>query len=322
MGLFNASKEKPGKSENIDAILDEDTHAICFASDEEMDELYNKAVEIVRRENMASISLLQQNLNLSYSLALNIIDKLEEELIIGPFNASKSRIVLTTESRLAARQQYLELLPVEPILYDDWDFKVPLFLSKRNSLAMDLMLEAQLNAKKANKTRSLSEFILYYDLALKACHKIAKLDGKVTSISTDSGHLFTEYIRLEQEYQKHIHDVLERGSSEIVTEHKGIYKYDREHTKMRITAFKKDFDDCCCRLDVENRKYACALYQYLCHECNLTELLVEDSRQRTAIASFELSQVDGMGGHEFERWCAELLRKNLLVNSCMKSISA
>jgi len=48
------------------------------------DDLYDKAVEVVREAGRASVSLLQRRLRIGYSRAARLIDMLEEEGIIGP----------------------------------------------------------------------------------------------------------------------------------------------------------------------------------------------------------------------------------------------
>ncbi len=53
-------------------------------SDDQEDDLYEEAVEMVRRLNKASVSLLQRRLRIGYTRAARLIDRMEEEKIIGP----------------------------------------------------------------------------------------------------------------------------------------------------------------------------------------------------------------------------------------------
>ena len=48
------------------------------------DPLLKEATEIVRREGKASISMLQRKMRIGYTRSARIIDKLEEQGIIGP----------------------------------------------------------------------------------------------------------------------------------------------------------------------------------------------------------------------------------------------
>nr|WP_320132410.1 DNA translocase FtsK 4TM domain-containing protein [uncultured Holophaga sp.] len=63
------------------------------------DDIYDRAVAVVRRERKASTSLLQRKLNIGYGRAARLIDRMEEEGLIGPDRgASKPREVLVEEA--------------------------------------------------------------------------------------------------------------------------------------------------------------------------------------------------------------------------------
>ena len=60
-----------------------------------VDDIYQRALAVVRRERKASTSLLQRKLNLGYGRAARLIDRMEEEGIVGPDRgAGKPREVL------------------------------------------------------------------------------------------------------------------------------------------------------------------------------------------------------------------------------------
>lgn len=62
------------------------------------DELYGEAVELVRRLNKASVSLLQRRLRIGYTRAARLIDVMEAEGIVGPpTEGSKPREVLPSK---------------------------------------------------------------------------------------------------------------------------------------------------------------------------------------------------------------------------------
>jgi DNA segregation ATPase FtsK/SpoIIIE-like protein len=59
------------------------------------DELYDEAVQTVRRLNKASVSLLQRRLRIGYTRASRLIDMMEERRIVGPQESgSKPREVI------------------------------------------------------------------------------------------------------------------------------------------------------------------------------------------------------------------------------------
>ena len=54
------------------------------APDRDEDPLFKEAVDVVRRQGRASITMLQRRLRIGYTRAARIVDKMEEEGIIGP----------------------------------------------------------------------------------------------------------------------------------------------------------------------------------------------------------------------------------------------
>ncbi len=74
---------------------DEDEDDDLPIGDGDQDELYDQAVEMVRRLNKASVSLLQRRLRIGYTRAARLIDMMEAEGIVGPAQeGSKPRDVL------------------------------------------------------------------------------------------------------------------------------------------------------------------------------------------------------------------------------------
>ncbi len=76
--------------------------------DEETDELFNAAVDIILESGQASVSMLQRRLKLGYSRAARLVDQMEERGIVGPFEGSKPRALLMT------REKWNELLGIAP----------------------------------------------------------------------------------------------------------------------------------------------------------------------------------------------------------------
>jgi len=93
-----AEKEKGGKKNDR---YDGSTTAAVEAM--EGDEVFPAAVEAVLEVGMASVSMLQRRLKLGYSRAARLVDQMEEQGIVGPFEGSKPRQVLIT------KQQWQEL---------------------------------------------------------------------------------------------------------------------------------------------------------------------------------------------------------------------
>jgi S-DNA-T family DNA segregation ATPase FtsK/SpoIIIE len=73
-------------------ILAEQQRATLLSS--QKDELYDEAVCLVMETGQASVSILQRRLRLGYTRAARIIDTMEQEGLIGPFEGSKPRHIL------------------------------------------------------------------------------------------------------------------------------------------------------------------------------------------------------------------------------------
>jgi S-DNA-T family DNA segregation ATPase FtsK/SpoIIIE len=65
-------------------------------ADDDADALLSQAVDIVRRSDKASASLLQRRLRIGYARAARILDQMEDRGIVGPADGSRFREVLIT----------------------------------------------------------------------------------------------------------------------------------------------------------------------------------------------------------------------------------
>lgn len=93
-------------AKEIEAKAVQDMKSSPFEDDgdaEQLDVLFDKAVDIVLETGTASTSFLQRKLSVGYARGAKIIDQLEEKGIIGPANGSKGREILIN------RQQWLEM---------------------------------------------------------------------------------------------------------------------------------------------------------------------------------------------------------------------
>ncbi len=60
----------------------------------EKDEVYEEAVKMVMETRQASVSMLQRRLGLGYTRAARLIDMMEDEGVVGPYQGSKPRDIL------------------------------------------------------------------------------------------------------------------------------------------------------------------------------------------------------------------------------------
>ena len=69
----------------------------------EKDEVYEEAVKMVLETRQASVSVLQRRLGLGYTRAARLIDMMEDEGIVGPYQGSKPRDILVTLEEYQAK---------------------------------------------------------------------------------------------------------------------------------------------------------------------------------------------------------------------------
>ena len=62
------------------------------------DDLFAQAVQTVIENGSASVSVLQRRLGIGYPRAARLVDELEKKKVIGPFEGSKPRKILITET--------------------------------------------------------------------------------------------------------------------------------------------------------------------------------------------------------------------------------
>ncbi len=62
--------------------------------DEDTDEIYDDAVQLVTEMQTASVSMLQRRFRVGYSRAARIVDQMEQRGVVGPYEGSKPRTVL------------------------------------------------------------------------------------------------------------------------------------------------------------------------------------------------------------------------------------
>ena len=76
-----------------------------FIGEDGKDILYAQAVDVVLDTKQASVSMIQRRLKLGYSRAARLIDQMEEDRIVGPFEGSKPRMILITRDQWRQIQQ-------------------------------------------------------------------------------------------------------------------------------------------------------------------------------------------------------------------------
>ena len=86
---FIKEQAKPVYDENI--VKEQQKTSLANG---EKDEFYDEAVKVIMESNQASVSILQRRMRLGYTRAARIIDMMEEEGLVGPYEGSKPRRIL------------------------------------------------------------------------------------------------------------------------------------------------------------------------------------------------------------------------------------
>jgi len=89
---FLKKQAKPAYDETITESHDDTTEG--GKSDDDYDEKYDEAVELVTELGHASISLVQRYMKIGYNRAARIIERMEAEGVVGPSDGVKPRKVL------------------------------------------------------------------------------------------------------------------------------------------------------------------------------------------------------------------------------------
>ena len=78
----------------IEEVVETQEKKSAGGVEQEKDDLYMEAVKIVVGTKQASVSMVQRKLRVGYTRAARMIDIMEEEGIVGPYNGSKPREIL------------------------------------------------------------------------------------------------------------------------------------------------------------------------------------------------------------------------------------
>ncbi|MCM3745949.1 DNA translocase FtsK [Paenibacillus pasadenensis] len=95
-----------GEAEYKEDLVPELDDTSASNEGEDLDELFDQAVQIVVEAQQASVSLLQRRMRVGYTRAARLVDQLESKGIVGPYEGSKPREVLMTLDQFQANQKH------------------------------------------------------------------------------------------------------------------------------------------------------------------------------------------------------------------------
>lgn len=178
------------------------------------------------------------------------------------------------------------------------DFIPPKRAPQQQALGNELSKVVRDNTSLASRTRYVSLYVSYHDKALDALEKMTKLD------KANFDFLPSLTLReLRSEFQLNLCNTLVRLKKATIEEIDGKYRNSREYQEKALDEFSKDIDRVRSRFSPGTADVA--------DRC-IAEIERHLGSNKPEPLSFEktISSIDLMDGHDFEHWCAEVLRKN------------
>lgn len=195
------------------------------------------------------------------------------------------------------------------------EFKIPLSQKKREALAQSILNRIQLNIKLANRSEIFGAFIAWYDDIWNDTWKLTLLEKYVKF--TGPGPTY-EMEKLQNDFQWHLRDAMERHKDRIIRESKSTYRNYPEKTVEECQAFKTSVDRYKDRFDQGTIDFANRMMLELQKSCGVSLSLPEYEEREVVqpmapVVSYS-EDFDNMEGHDFEQFCAKVLRGNGFEN--------
>lgn len=186
------------------------------------------------------------------------------------------------------------------------DFIVPKTKKRQGELAAQLIEQAKINVQLANESDDIRLFAMFYDDALDCLKKLSLLN-KVSFENTPQ----YELLKLQRETQWHLCDALSRQKEKVLLDIKGKYRNSREFQEKQYESFKDDIAELRSRFSEKTDEFACECLRDIEKVLGLNS---EPAHSLTQATCGDMASIDFMEGHEFEHWCANLLRKIGFIN--------
>lgn len=186
---------------------------------------------------------------------------------------------------------------------------------KLEERAYDLVYTAKKDVDLANKTTYFSTFMEYYDEILACFQEAVEIEKKVKKFKSIHGNLNSDYLNLKFEMPWHMRDAMEREYNDIIKDSNGKYRNNQRMLRARCRNFKESIDEYRSRFDKETTLFADGLLKKLSLKLNpfddeLPFKSEGEPSNNSVFGSEYFYDFDALEGHDFEYWCANLLRQN------------
>ena len=191
-------------------------------------------------------------------------------------------------------------------------------VSKRKKKKMfaavqNLIASAQSSAELANGANDINDSLSYYDSLLSETRRLIAYEGRVPFSLNPS----VQYDIFVSNKQWHTRDAIERHYNNAKKLAKTTYRNSRDHVESLCSIFAGEIEENKGEFDEETMAFAVKLRDQLFMDCDVINTYsAADSTVRCegTVPGVDIAETDGMEGHEFESYCADLLRKNGFVN--------
>lgn len=180
---------------------------------------------------------------------------------------------------------------------------------KLQERAEDLIITARVDAGLANKATYFETFMEYYNEILDSFKELCEISDRIT-LKGVRGNPKSEYYKLKHEQQWHMRDALEREYNRIIKEGATTYRNNREKTTTSYKLFHEAIQNYSDQFDDETSDFAKNLLKKLALKFNIQSEAIE----APSVLGYAQYDFDLFEGHEFEYWCANLLRCNGFEN--------
>lgn len=165
----------------------------------------------------------------------------------------------------------------------------------------------------ANEADDIETFLSYYHSILSETHELIAFEDRVPFTLKPS----IQYDIFVNNKQWHTRDAIERHYNSVKKAAKTTYRNSRSHVESLCRIFADEIEKHKNEFDDETMEFAIKLRNQLFAECGVINTYAAADgtvRCEGTMSGIDISETDGMEGHEFENYCADLLRKNGFVN--------
>lgn len=164
--------------------------------------------------------------------------------------------------------------------------------------------------EQANKSEDIDDFLLHYRRLLFAAQQLIAFEGRVPFTLRPS----IQYNIFLVKKQWRTRDAIERHYSRVKKLARTTYRNNRAYIESLCRIFANEIEKNQSEFNEETLEFATKMRDQLFAECGILNAYNTASNPTNATDNASMSEIDGMEGHAFESYCANLLRKNGFEN--------